>query len=373
MLRTKTEPIIFFFFIAILLLAPFNASFAQENFSWGFDIEGDTLGWVPSPNLEDFRVSGGALKARATGNQSYFISPAYLNIEPDQYSIFEIRMKSSLSFNEGRIFWNTPGDRRFNQARSLSFSLGRAKNFHAYFINMKRNPLWTGIAFQLLILPQAGPGDIEIDYIRCAKPSFFTLFRAGWQEFFALETIKGRTVNVIMGQTINSNPINYYAYIIIFLSFVIIIFKELISSSKSGLATFLLRVKEKLLIVVVISLLLMAALEARMWLDYFRITSLDFHSLWGRSLDEKREITTGGGFYEFMNYAQKVLPPNVNVSLMVPSDFHKQKGPYYLYPHRVLSPAPYIVVYHQDVGAIKSDYVLFAKFRENEYILKARK
>ena len=372
MFQIKIKFTIPLFFIAILLLLPFNASLAEENFSWGFEVESNSPGWLPSPDLEDFSVANGALKARLTGAPSYFISPPYLNIPPDQYSIFEIRMKSNSSFNEGRIFWNTPGDRRFYQARSIAFSLGTAKKFHTHFINLKKNPLWTGNTFQLLVLPQDGPGEIEIDYIRCTPPSFLTLFKAGWQEFFTLESIKGRTVNTIMGQTINGKNINVYIYTIICLFLAALIIKELIFLNKSGLATFLLKVREKRVVLITVALLFMIALEVRLWLDYSRIAFLDFHNLWGKSLDEKREITTGGGFYEFMNYAQKVLPKEADVSLIVPSDFHKQKGPYYLYPHRVLANAPYIVVYHQDPGSLESDYVLFAEFREKEYILKAR-
>lgn len=103
----------------------------------------------------------------------------------------------------------------------------------------------------------------------------------------------------------------------------------------------------------------------------------------GKSLDELRDITTPNGFYPFLLFAQKNIPPKSSVSLYLPenSDTQRYKAPYYLYPHPVISEGEYILAFHSDIKLEKGQgelvlgdktikVELVSEFKENEYILK---
>lgn len=67
----------------------------------------------------------------------------------------------------------------------------------------------------------------------------------------------------------------------------------------------------------------------------------------GKSLEELRDLTTGEGYYSFLKFAQKDIPPNEPVTLYLPgnSTYLLQKSPYYLYPHPITDDASYILVF----------------------------
>ena len=133
----------------------------------------------------------------------------------------------------------------------------------------------------------------------------------------------------------------------------------------------MIRARRALYTGIIVAIILAALLEARLWFDYAKTARLDLNNLWGKTLDEKRALTTGGGFYDFILFCNKVLPERVDVALIAPAPYPKTKGAYYLYPHRVLDQADYLLVYDGTAG--RQNYSLFAKFNDQAYILRKTK
>lgn len=112
----------------------------------------------------------------------------------------------------------------------------------------------------------------------------------------------------------------------------------------------------------------------------------------GKSLSELRENTTSDGYYGFLEFSQRVIPPKVPVSLFVSIDPAKhgyfiQKASYYLYPHAIANDANYILIFNADnvtfnqsrnemnisqegqiVKTVKNVYLL-SVYKEGQYIL----
>ncbi|MFQ6032838.1 MAG: hypothetical protein ACE5K2_07950 [Candidatus Zixiibacteriota bacterium] len=59
----------------------------------------------------------------------------------------------------------------------------------------------------------------------------------------------------------------------------------------------------------------------------------EFRTFWGRSLDEKRDLTTWEDLYRFLMWVEQKLPKGVDVGLRFSNSLYPYKAAYYLYPH----------------------------------------
>jgi len=88
--------------------------------------------------------------------------------------------------------------------------------------------------------------------------------------------------------------------------------------------------------------------------------SQEFHIFWGRSLDEKRDLTTWEDLYRFLMWADQKLPPGIDVGYRGPQgsrDFYRKKVAYYLYP-RNLRGDEILIIFKEKVNL---DPRIFAK------------
>jgi hypothetical protein len=301
---------------------------------------------------------------------SYFVSPR-LMLDTAEFDTLVIRLRAEQG-GPARLFFTTSYDDRFNRSKSIAFSLKKGER--DYYLNLAaRNPNWMGWLTGLVLEPEGGEGRVALRSARITKGRIFTDLRSGWQEFWELETIKARTVNIIKGHTILGRQVNYYVYFIIGLAFLFLAGRQVILSRKKGFMAIWQAVKERMNLLVILALVLAVLMEVRLWFDYIQIASVDYRTFWGKTLDEKRDLTMGGGFYNFLNFCNKVLPERAEVELSFIGNFYRSRGPYYLYPHRVSNDAPYLIVFHKEVAKKRlKDYSLFAKFKSGEYILKKK-
>lgn len=86
----------------------------------------------------------------------------------------------------------------------------------------------------------------------------------------------------------------------------------------------------------------------------------------GKSLAELRELTTSGGYYSFLQFAQEKIPPKSPVVVILPrgSDYFWQKTEYYLYPHPVVGDAEYFLIFESDHARYDSENQRLTYFTE---------
>lgn len=357
------------FFIAILIAAAAASSCAEPG--WEFEI--DPEGWSAQKQIENLRTEGGKLKGLSTGTFPFIISPFPLNVDADERKILVIDMETSDQFNNTMVFWRTSYYNQFNMAQSSPVSLGSRGRFHRYYLNLGRHPRWEGIVQQLLIVPQAAPGEFAVKSIALERSNPVNLFLAAWQEFTAYETVKGSTVNTIRSAMILGRRFNFYAIALLSLCLIAAFAWKLYKLEwKPGeiraSLNFALRCAAALMLV------LWASLEARMYLDYGKTAALDFQTYWGRSLDEKRAAISGGDLYEYVKFVNENLPERTVVNFVGPVYF-RERAAMYLYPNtfRHKEAAEYVLVYGETPDPEKyGNYETFATFREGKYIMKRR-
>ncbi|MFC1568427.1 hypothetical protein ACFL37_01870 [Candidatus Margulisiibacteriota bacterium] len=305
---------------------------------------------------------------QAASEGPYFISPQ-LMLDSAEFDTLILRLEAEQSAS-ARLLFATSYDARFDQFKSASFTLKKGE--HDYYLNVSAaSPAWLGWITGFVIVPESGAGQIGIRSVRVTNGNLFTHFRSGWQEFWQLETIKGRTVNIIMGQRMLGRHVNFYAYLILALAFLFLAGREAAVSWKKGFDAVWQGIRDRLGLLVVLALVLVVLLEVRLWFDYSKIASADHKKFWGRSLEEKHDLIMGGGYYDFLAYCNKVLPPRADIDMYAVGDFYRSRGPYYLYPHRIKKNPPYIIIFHKEVAKdVVKGYSLFAKYKEGEYILK---
>ncbi|MFH1360380.1 MAG: hypothetical protein ABIJ41_05005 [Candidatus Omnitrophota bacterium] len=289
-----------------------------------------------------------------TANIRQFVSQP-LGFMADDNNLLRLQIEANDN-STATVFFLTSYNSMLSQAQAVSFPVH--KGVKTYYLNMSaRNKYWLGQIQRLLLVADPAIGPPKILDAKVAKANLLTRISSGWQEFMQLETIKGLTVNVIKGPTIQGKQVNYYAYLIIGVSFLFL------SIKKRNI-----NVIRPLLGVIVVLIIL---LEVRMWYDHYRLAATDKDLLWGKTLQEKRSLTTGNGIVEFAAFCEKELPARSIIGFVTPGPYFFGKLAYFLYPHRTTESPEYLLVFHQEVDKITGgNYVLFAKFKEGEYILK---
>lgn len=146
-------------------------------------------------------------------------------------------------------------------------------------------------------------------------------------EFFAVEKMTARMVNNIAGPTINGTPVNAYIYMLLTAIAAGLILYAFLRRSKINWP----EIGKKLLVIIFAFWLL---LEARGTLNYLSYLTDDLTALFGKTLDEKRAITSPVGLYEFTQLVNRSAPKGTKVALLYPpqNDFIWIKLKYYIAP-----------------------------------------
>ena len=135
---------------------------------WEFNTDGDAEGWYPGNQLTPFTISGGTLKTTATGVDPYMVSQDNMNVNGSELKYVIVRMKVSTG-NAGAIYFTTPDDQTFDEAKAWWFTVTPGTEFKTYSIDMSVIPKWaSGTVHELRLDPtwDSPEASIEIDYIR---------------------------------------------------------------------------------------------------------------------------------------------------------------------------------------------------------------
>lgn len=300
-------------------------------------------------------------------NTPYFIGVPELNIDSEEFTTVILKIKSNKS-GTARLFWASSYDPQMNEPKSISFSLDKGNQ--EYVFNVKaQNPNWVGFIPQILIYPKGGPEGVEIELSKAVLGNLITDIKSGWREFWFFEAPQLRTVNFIYGPKINGISVNAYIYWL-----VILLSAGLASYAYYKKLPWQTTARNSMIIV----LFFWIALDCRILLDQAKAVAIDFQTFYGKSLDEKRGLTTLGNFYNFIKFAGSKLPEGSGFNLLYPPNYYYlEKANYYLYPTHYDKTAKYVLVYdpnrtlnEQAGDYLKKGFKLFAALKEGEYILK---
>ncbi len=375
MLHKRIISFLAFAFILHLFSSPALSQLSSPSLlhpSWNFK---ETEGWTAGEGVTDFNAQDGKLKI-SSRSFSYIMGPT-LNFDADINGLIKIGMKSDAPYSEASIFWVTSSDKMFDIRKNIPFVTRGDNKFHIYYISMKKNPLWKGKVIQLIFSPSVGAGNFEVDFIKTERLSLLGRFICGWQEFFSFEPVKPRTINIIMGQTIGGKHINFWIYLLCFLSFIFFTARSFLQNLKNKNETIVGVLKSSLYTTIILALFFWVMLEGRMAIDYLRIFRQDINEYGGKTVEEKIKRSIPGDFYEFTKFCKDKIPGKSLVTVMFPSDYHICLWRYHNYPLRYTKNegAPYIAVYYPSQSQVEKinklkGYVLFEKFEDNELILK---
>ena len=137
------------------------------NRQWKF--KDSTHGFEAKNALTPLKVSDGAMNATITDRDPYFYSPDDLGIDMDKNKIIKIRMKQTTDCMEGRIYFITEDDTKWNEAKAKSVYIKYNDGEYVdYYVDMQYVGTWTGTLKQFRIDPVDNSGvlgEFSIEYI----------------------------------------------------------------------------------------------------------------------------------------------------------------------------------------------------------------
>ncbi len=325
--------------------------------------------WAPFSGIAGLTADYNGLKFTAADNSPFLISSNDLFINANARRFLRIRLKTEKSYMTGRILFKRIGDPDFSLYNSVDLQEGLGGMTHDYVIDMSANPNWYGMVTQLIFSPGNETGSIEMAAFELPEPGAWLSASAKWQEFMAFEPIKGYTVNTIKGKTIGRTPVNRYIYILLIICIVVILIKNFREYKFNGLSAFWRSCGHSFNEIVIISVILFAALECRQAVDNLRQFDIDRSTLAGKTIDEKRELTSYNGIYGYTLFVKERLPENATVTFSNPDLYTMLKAAYYLYPIKIVQKdADYILVFKAAPSGT-ADYKVFAMMSNDQMIL----
>lgn len=324
--------------------------------------------WAPYSGVEGFSLKDEVLAFNSTSYMPLLISKSDIFINASRQKVLEVRMKADKSYMTGRLFFRRIGDAGFNYNNSFEFQTGLNNMYHKYVLDLSRNPNWFGSVSQLMLSPVNDKGSVEVASVDFMEPNISLMAAAYWQEFMKFEPIMGVTVNTIKGKSLDGTPINVYMYFASFALALLIIAKNFKQLRFDDLASFHGSLNSSFREIILMLIILFALLEVRQGFDYGRQFIIDYSTLFGKPLDTKRELTTYGGLYEYVQFVKSHLPERATAALTSSDPYFKDKGRYYLYPIRIVQEDPdYILVLRDPAKDVKG-YKLLAKLSNDQMI-----
>jgi hypothetical protein len=318
-------------------------------------------------------ASGGEIRISASNNFPLIINKESLYINANLNKILKIKMLSSSQYLSARVFFKRVGDRDFNNYNVVEIKTGQANKYRTYYIDLRKNPAWTGTVTNIMINPAPSTGDCFIDHISFEEPSFYAIASSYWQEFFTFEMPQLSTFNFIYGPKINGISINTYIYWLVMILAVLLLSVNWFRSkdiyrayAQAGRS------------IIIICVLFWVILDVRYIFDQSRAMALDVNTFKGKSLEEKRAIITAGDFYAYLKFCESKIPAGSGMNYVFPGYYYfREKAMYYLAPIYETNDPEYVLVYDPN-GDLKdainkkilSGFKLFAKLKEGQLILK---
>ncbi len=271
-----------------------------------------------------------------------------------------------------RIFWVNNYDPQFNQIKSLWFKIKRGE--HTYYFNISsQNQYWIGWTKGFILLPEMDPSAISNPEAKLISGNLLTNIQSGWQEFLGPygRNIVGYTINTMPSPTLLGRSI--YVYIYWLIGFIILFlfanYLTQLRKSKKNKPSYNTLIKKIFLTITCFWLILEASTLITNWNNLQSDLPLI-----GKDIETKRAMVNQGDFYAYIQFCMQKLPAAVSFDHRFGKIYDDIKAVYYLYPHEYQKGADYLLVYESPVEKeINQDYQLFAKMRENAYILIKRK
>ena len=313
-------------------------------------------------------------------NTPYFIGmPELQNIDTDEFSTIVLKIRSDKS-GMARLFWASSDDARLNGQKCILFNVSRSNGSKDYVFNIKsQSPFWTGYIKQFLIVPDNGPEGFEVGWASAEHGNILTNIKSGWREFWGPESrmVTGTTVNNMKATRLFGTPINWYAYIIILRSSVLMFAYSLFTTRNFAIAW-----QNCGTAAIIAGIASWAFLEFSNSVDQYGQLKGDLTKYDHKTLEEKRAAIVGKDFYDLLVFCKENIPARSDVDLISSDpnkDFYHDRAKYFLYPLNFYSKEPeYIIVMNYGKGlkgalAEYPAYRMFKKYNEGAYILWKKK
>jgi hypothetical protein len=131
---------------------------------WEFSKASNSLGWVPTHDLQLFTIDQLGINTRSIGGDPYMVGPA-IAIDAVNAPYMLVRMRSNKG-SSAQVFWEVEGA-AFNEPDSVHFDVTADGKWHTYLIPLKNNADWQGKITHLRLDPSNNAdADLGIAYIR---------------------------------------------------------------------------------------------------------------------------------------------------------------------------------------------------------------
>jgi hypothetical protein len=136
---------------------------AEVIMGWEFSKANNSLGWVPTHDLQLFIVDQSGISTRSTGGDPYMYGPT-IAIDAVNAPYVAIRMRSNKG-GSAQVFWEVEGA-AFNEPDSVHFAVTTDGLWHTYLVALKDSEGWRGKITRLRLDPSNNvDSDLGIAYI----------------------------------------------------------------------------------------------------------------------------------------------------------------------------------------------------------------
>ncbi len=304
----------------------------------------------PNPDTK-IEIENSILTVTSTASAGGIYNTRPLGISDEDRGLLVIKMKTS-GDGIGEVSWRTKGT-NFSFLKSFPFYLRRTNQYHTYYLNLAAYNRDHARIDQLLFFPLPGPGTAEIEELKFVKGNLWEKTLAGWQEFFgpAGREPDGFNFLVIRSPRLFGRPFLLYVNLFL-LGFLAIA------------VAFRLR-KAFLLTLLIAWVVLEMSSLLNNWISFQRDKKY-----FGKSPEEKREMINTKGFYAFLKWADRELPPGAAFNILTSGMDDGLRAKYYLYPRILKANAPYLLVLNKKIDKETSKrYRPWKEFKKGAFIL----
>jgi len=279
-----------------------------------------------------------------------------------------------------RLYWVTSYDQRFDQLKSIWFSIKPGENNY-YFNVASQNPYWIGWVRKLLVIPD-GQGDYTVTGGTAGPGNLLTTIASGWQEFWGPKgrVQTGFSINVTHSSPIFNTSINVYCYWLIGLVFAWALLANLIRLKPRKLTELerpFLRATKAAFIAILAAWILLTINSDYNFANLFKI---NYQKYYGKSLEQKHAEAYGQDYYAFLKFAAQKLPKTpVYFALYSSIPSSDLAARLFLVPHVYAGDTSrkpdYLLVFFPTPDQLKQlqGLPVFARLDNNKYIVKGKK
>ena len=308
--------------VACLLFSSMGTAAAEE-YRWQFSDPRAAADWAAIDASVE-QGPPGSITLRGSGT-FWFVSPPGLNIPPEATHL-KVKLRAPETYRN----WYLIVKAADNSTWQEQVELGIPGVFKVYTVdigkgNVKRAPI------DSLALAFGEIDRIELEYVKCFRPSLFELAEIRWREFWSVGYTKGTSVNFIGSPSSGRIPfmVQLYALLVFLTAGMLVMFRPV--NRDSVLKSF------------VLSFIVVGMVFAlRMDYTWYMMWRLDRASLSGKNLGERISLVDATGAYDFAGEIRTIIPPGEKVRIYGGAVATKLQ--YYLLPVKVSDKGRYIAV-----------------------------